>query len=183
MSNDIKYIEYVDVVDANNNIITQAPKDSVHAKNLLHRSSHILIAYKNTIFLQLRSKHKQQFPNQWDTSVAGHLIAGENYYQCAVRETQEEIGLTLTSLIEIDDIPASEHTGFEFIKLYLADFSTELDFPKLSLEPSEITTGGWFEISQIDHWFKTHPEAFAGCFDLIWASFITYLRSAKKSKL
>ena len=176
MSNNI---EYLDVVDDNNQIITQAPKDAVHNQNLLHRSSHILISYKNTIFLQLRSKLKQQFPNKWDTSVAGHLIAGEDYYQCAVRETQEELGFTVSKLQEIADIPASEHTGFEFIKLYLVDCSSSPTLPKFILEPSEITTGGWFAINDVDQWVKTDPNDFAGCFDLIWASFQSYFSAHK----
>lgn len=171
--------EYLDVVDSNNNVLYPAEKSAVHAQNLLHRASHIIVKYKNTVFLQLRCKSKQQFPNKWDVSCAGHVISGESYYSCATRELKEELGLIVNShlsqLIEIDNITASAQTGFEFIKLYLVDYSHLDIFPKLILQDTEITTGGWFEIGHITDWLKKHPDDFAGCFDLVWQSYLKYI--------
>ena len=55
--------EIIDVVDINDNIIGQSYRHEVHDKNLLHRSTHILV-FNNTgeLFLQKRSMNKDESP-------------------------------------------------------------------------------------------------------------------------
>lgn len=172
-------LEILDIVDKNNIIIGQETRENIHKNNLLHRSSHIFISYENLVFLQLRSANKRQFPNKWDSSAAGHLMLGEDYYTGAIRELKEELGIGPEStgssepiLKTIDnkfDIRASEYTGFEFIKIYKLNFNT---IPNITLGSAEITTGGWFDYNHINDWLKKHPENFAGCFDLIWQEYL-----------
>jgi 8-oxo-dGTP pyrophosphatase MutT (NUDIX family) len=35
------------------------------------------------------------YPNRWDVGAAGHVSAGEDYLDTAIRETGEEIGLAI----------------------------------------------------------------------------------------
>ena len=42
---------------------------------------------------------KNIYPLLWDVSVAGHIDAGETFFEAAIRECKEEIGLTLTPKI------------------------------------------------------------------------------------
>lgn len=178
MSNNKNYAakyakEILDVVDANNNIIGQANRQEIHDKNLMHRAAHIFVVYDNHVFLQLRSPHKPQFPNLWDTSAAGHVDHGESYTDTAIREVDEELGLKVspdsnndTAVIkDLGDLPATPENGFEFVKIYLLEYS---DRPLITINKDEIMAGGWFEISQVDDWLKTHPESFAGGFYEIW---------------
>jgi 8-oxo-dGTP pyrophosphatase MutT (NUDIX family) len=39
--------------------------------------------------------HEGNWPNLWDVSVAGHISAGEGPVEAALREAQEELGVTL----------------------------------------------------------------------------------------
>lgn len=159
--------EILDIVDENDKVISQGYKKNIHENHLLHRASHVIVSYKNYVFLQLRSKNKQQFPNKWDISAAGHVITQESYINCAIRELQEELGLTTSKqkLIEVNLLPASEKTGFEFIKIFHLEFYT---LPNITLQKKEISTGGWFDKSHVTFWLNQHPEDFAGCFNLIW---------------
>ncbi len=166
--------EILDIVDINNNIIGQASRLEIHKKNLMHRSAHIFVTHGNYVFLQLRSCHKKQFPNKWDTSAAGHVDSGETYIQAAIRELKEELAIDLntdhlsTKLEEVTDIPASKDNGFEFVKIFCINFTNK---PEISLAIDEITCGGWFETNHISYWVKKHPEHFAGGFNEIWHNF------------
>ncbi|MGN1310782.1 MAG: NUDIX domain-containing protein [Clostridia bacterium] len=53
------------------------------------------------ILIQQRSFYKESAKGKWDLSVGGHIRFGESEIQALIRETSEEIGITLT---EKDDI-------------------------------------------------------------------------------
>ena len=99
--------EYVDIW-SDEGIPTgeQRLKDEAHQKGLFHPTVHVwMYSRKGEILLQQRGKHKETFPGFWDVSVAGHVMAGEDILEAAVREVEEEIGLTINSsqLLKIDE--------------------------------------------------------------------------------
>lgn len=89
--------ELVDLVDADNTVIGVVARSRVHgAPALRHRAVHVLVYDdRGRLLLQKRSAGKEIQPGRWDTSVGGHLAAGESYPAAAVRETAEELGLTI----------------------------------------------------------------------------------------
>ena len=88
--------EIFEVVDADDRVIGQALRSECHGNpNLIHRVAHILVFNgRRQVLLQKRSMSKDIQPGRWDTSVGGHLMPGEGYQEAAVREAQEELGLT-----------------------------------------------------------------------------------------
>jgi len=73
-----------------------ALKSEAHKKGLFHATVHIwLFTSDEKIILQKRALSKKVFPGLWDISVAGHIVAGENVLNSAIREVKEEIGLQL----------------------------------------------------------------------------------------
>ena len=87
--------EIVDLVDENDNVTGTALRSDVHGNpSLVHRVAHVLVFNsKGELFLQKRSMNKDVQPGKWDTSVGGHLDSGELYYQAAIREMEEELGI------------------------------------------------------------------------------------------
>jgi isopentenyl-diphosphate delta-isomerase len=72
-------------------------KPDVHRDGDWHRAAHVwLVTPDQRVLLQRRAATKENWPNLWDVSVAGHISAGETAIDAAVREVQEELGLTLT---------------------------------------------------------------------------------------
>ena len=57
---------------------------------------------KIQILLQKRSEQKDSFPGCYDISSAGHIPAGDNYGQSAVRELKEELGIVVRESELID---------------------------------------------------------------------------------
>ena len=75
-----------------------ASRDFVHWRGLWHTTVHIWVAGKDdrgrpSLLLQLRSSDRRLYPSCWDISSAGHLPAGEDALNGAVREAGEELGL------------------------------------------------------------------------------------------
>lgn len=90
--------ELIDILDADGNLTgITAMKSEAHKMGLLHQTIHVWFYTKNgQVLIQQRAKNKDTHPLLWDVSVAGHIGAGEEIEISAIREVQEEIGLTIT---------------------------------------------------------------------------------------
>ena len=91
--------EYFDIVDQNGNPTGETIERNVaHANGIWHRTSHVwLLRLKDNklqILLQKRTMSKDSFPGCYDISRAGHIPAGVNFVSSALRELQEELGIT-----------------------------------------------------------------------------------------
>lgn len=71
----------------------------VHRDGDLHGTAHVWILRSLpegcAILLQKRSPGKDAYPGCWDISSAGHLPSGSGYLEIALRELQEELGLSV----------------------------------------------------------------------------------------
>ena len=159
--------EIFDVVDDQDQVVSQSTRAEIHEQGLLHRAVHIFVFNRRKdLLLQLRSRWKDNHPGVWDSSAAGHLDTGEAYSACATRELQEELGIEKESLVEIGKIAPSSATGGEFVTLYAAQYQGALRFPC-----SEIDAVQWFPLAVIEKWIKNRPSDFASGFIECWNLF------------
>ncbi|MDA8078860.1 MAG: NUDIX domain-containing protein [Nitrospiraceae bacterium] len=88
--------EILEVVDKEGNVIGQARRSVLHSDpELIHRVVHVLVFdSQSRLLLQKRSMSKDTAPGKWDTSVGGHVAPGEAVLRAALREMQEELGIT-----------------------------------------------------------------------------------------
>ena len=74
-------------------------RELVHRDGDLHGTSHVwLVRYRADrgsadVLLQKRSAHKDSFPGCYDISSAGHIPAGQDFRESALRELREELGV------------------------------------------------------------------------------------------
>ena len=153
-------MEFFDVIDENGNptgaIIS---RDEAHDKGILHRSVHIWVIREQNgmteVLLQKRSDNKESFPGMFDTSSAGHVSAGEDAVNSAVREMKEELGIVATSdqLQRIGTI----HIHYEKIfhgKLYRDNELAEVyvysgPAEEITLQASEVSEVRWFDPDEV----------------------------------
>lgn len=155
--------ELFDVVDEHNVVVRQEKRAVVHAGDLRHRAMH-LFAFnrRGDLFLQKRSILKDACPGLWDSSAAGHLDVGESYADCAVRELEEELGVS-AEVEKVAEIPAMKETGWEFVELFKCEHGGPFSFPC-----SEIEGGLFFPVAVIEDWVAARPEDFAPGFLECW---------------
>ena len=85
-------IEYIEVLDSG----VRKSKADVHRDGDWHRAAHVwVVTSDRRVMLQRRSPDKENYPDLWDVSCAGHLSAGETSVEAAVREAVEELGLAI----------------------------------------------------------------------------------------
>lgn len=166
MSNEV---EFFDVVDELDNVIGKATREEVHELGLLHRSAHLLVFNSiDQVLLQRRSTEKDTFPRMWCSSVSGHLDSGEDYDECVIRESLEEIGLKLRRVPErIFKIEACEGTGNEFSQVYRVK-----DEGPFSINKDEVSEIRWFDIADLNETTMRASGDFARPFAMVWSRFV-----------
>lgn len=176
--NDVENIgmESFPVVDKNDRWLRDAPRTEVHGNKLRHRAVHILLFNaKGDVFLQKRSRWKDRHPLLWDSSAAGHVSAGEEYDSAALRELDEELGVS-TELERITKLPASEQTGQEFIWLYCGRHEGPF-----RLAPLEIEHGEFFVPALVAEWIRARPNDFAPGFVACWDAYRNFKAGGRRN--
>lgn len=151
-------MEFLDIVNINDEVVGNATKEDVYKKNWCHRITHVLIFNdEGKMFLQKRSTTVSFCPNYWSTAVGGHVDTGEFYEQAALREYTEELGATSALEFIGKDFYTASNTPNKFITTFKTVFNGPF-YPN-SEEVSEITA---FDISEIKKMIATeekfHPE-------------------------
>lgn len=131
--------EYIDIADKHGNPTGKSElKSVIHQKGYYHHTAHIWFYTKdNEVLLSQRSAKKTICPLMWDVSVAGHIDAGETPKQAAIRETKEEIGL---SILETELKPIGIFPCFQSYKNGINDNEFHNTFKCLLTAPFSILT-------------------------------------------
>ena len=165
--------EFLNLIDETDHIIDKSkPRSLVHRDGDLHAAVHIWVIRRRDmgiyVLLQKRSHLKKIAPDCYDVSAAGHVTQNGEFRSTAVRETAEEIGLTvqredlqliglLENHYEKDDIHDNE---IRAVYLYNGD----VDEDSLVLQESEVAEVCWAELDEVLTIMKN--EDFPNCLDL-----------------
>ena len=160
--------ELLNVVDDNDVIIDTLTRGEIHSKNFKHRSIHLLVFDSaGRVYLQKRSLKKDNNPGLWDSSVSGHVDAGESYNDCVIREAEEEIGLVLTDVPEkLFKLDACSATGNEFTWIYRC-----VSEGPFVINIDEIDYCEWFTEDAVDQWLEEDSSTMARSAQLIWRTY------------
>ena len=168
MTNNQTSQELLDVVDEKDRVTGVKTRGEIHALGLMHRAVHILVFNNNgELFVQKRSMSKDNNPGLWDSSAAGHVDSGEDYYDCAVRELGEELGISVTTPLEqLFRLAASRITDMEhcIVYRYISDGPFEL-------EAEEIDEGAWISDTEMDRRVSEDDPTQTRALLLIWKIF------------
>lgn len=93
---------------------------------------------------QKRVSSKKVFPDMWDVSCGGCVDAGETSQEGAVRETKEELAITLPA----DILPSlTVHFNYGFDDVYCVTMDVDINDVKLQAE--EVSEVQWLTKAQI----------------------------------
>jgi len=134
-------------------------KNKIHKDGKYHKEvALILLNNKGKILLQKRASTKKIEPNKWAWH-GGHVIAGETNIEAIIRETKEELGITLFEnelklLVKLkrDKLPNRQYTiaYYSICNLNIDDFKIQKE------ELSEIK---WFDFKEFKNMiYNNHPD-------------------------
>lgn len=130
----------------------------VHRDGSPHGTAHIWIVRKNEkgshdVLLQKRSATKDSYPGCYDISSAGHVEAGHEYLETAVREMGEELGLSVVpEQLQFvgfhygyceDVFYGKVFRDYEISSVYV--YEEPVDIEKLRLQKEEVECVCWMD--------------------------------------
>lgn len=157
-----RQMEMFDIIDEDGNKTGMIKERGVaHREGALHATAHIWIARENRksgydILLQKRSACKDSHPGCYDISSAGHISAGDEVLESALRELKEELGIEAgpEDLQEIG-IQYKNYEGEFYGKPFrdnqrstLFLYKKPVDIEKLILQESEIESVIWMDYKE-----------------------------------
>lgn len=152
-------LELFDVLDDNfEETGMTRERTAVHETGTCHKTSHVWVYRKKTsgfdVLLQKRSENKDSFPGYYDISSAGHIRAGDEYLESALRELEEELGICARSnelkMVGVHNgMSEMEFYGRKFINnehsmVYVYD-GTDIDISSLKLQKEEVESVKWID--------------------------------------
>lgn len=153
--------EYFDIVDENGNPTGETiERKEAHRKGILHRTAHVWIARRQNgrveLLLQKRCQDKDSFPGCYDISSAGHIPAGADYIESALRELKEELGIDATGdmlkecgfhRMHFDDVfHGEEFIDNQLAKVYLMWLDREAE--EFTVQVEEIDSVMWIDFEE-----------------------------------
>lgn len=163
-------MEYFDIVDEQGlptgEIIERSEAHRIGAR---HRTAHVWILRfhegRPQALMQKRSMNKDSFPGRWDTSSAGHIPAGCEPLESALRELKEELGIEAApdELRFIGTFRNQYEKEFhgrcfrdnEYANIFVYEKPVEKE--DLTLQASELEDADWFDWDKVLEAGHTRP--------------------------
>ena len=150
-------------------------REKCHKEGLWHKAVALfIINSKGQVLLQKRSSKKKMWPNMWDITGGGHVLAGEFGFQAIIREMKEELGIDLekndTTFIgsAISTNIKGDIINNHFNEFYIVN--KDVDESKLKLDPDEVSEVTWVEKNEIIKRVKNNFDGITdkeGCWEYL----------------
>ncbi len=158
--------EYIGKIESRNNC---------HTKGLWHKAvAMFIINSEGQVLLQKRSANKKMWPNMWDITAGGHVLAGEFGFQSIIREAEEELGISLNKN-DITFVGSSISTNVQgdivnnhFNEFYIVN--KDIDETTLKLQEEEVSEVKWVDKNEIIERIKDNCNGITakeGCWEYL----------------
>lgn len=140
--------EWIPLVDEQGRITGKAPRSQVHnGSKLLHPVVHLhVINHNKAILVQKRTMSKLIQPGKWDTTVGGHISAGETLEQALKKEAFEEIGLVDFSAKMVKSYKWESDVEAELVYMFIT-----YDFKNFKVQSEEVEEARFWTKKQIEN--------------------------------
>jgi len=164
-------IEYVILVDENDQEIGSMEKQEAHEKGLLHRAFSVFVFNENKeLLLQQRALTKYHSAGLWTNTCCSHPRIGETIEQAAHRRLTEEMGFDCELITKTSFIykTAFENglTEHEFDHVLVGNFNGEISF-----NPTEVKNFKWINLEELQIDLLQNNQNYTAWFKIIFDNF------------
>jgi len=173
--------EMFDIVDENDHPTGRlTTKEESHKKGYPHRVAAVLVFRENG---KLLVQEHRLINRLLDHSVGGHVDAGETYYEAAVRETKEELGLE-AKLEEVAlGVPTpvkDPRPEFQNIIHTYGVYKTVVPDSWQFKETEEVDSLIEMDLGQAINLMNSHPERFLNGFFITLTAYLKHIGDNRK---
>ena len=170
-------MEYVVLVDENDNEIGQMEKQAAHIDPHLHRAFSIfLFNSKGELLMQQRALSKYHSPGLWTNTCCSHPRAGETLDDATSRRLMEEMGMNCEMhevYTFIYKAPVGEGlTEHEFDHVFIGQSD---DIPVVNHE--EVESWKYMSIIDLKDDIQLHPEQYTEWFKITFEEMLHHAKS------
>jgi 8-oxo-dGTP pyrophosphatase MutT (NUDIX family) len=164
-------VEYFDVVDRSDNPTGElTTKQEAHQKMIPHRCAAVFVVDPKTkkLWVQVRVDDGGLF----DHTVGGHVSAGEDYRAAALREMEEEIGITGVELEKItESLYSDEGVCIHIFGVYLISAPSAWEFvPNEEVKKLEL-----YDVAELAEDMQINPQLYTGGFISTMKEYLKHL--------
>ena len=162
-----------DIVDENGKPTGETvERKTAHSEGIRHRTAHVWIVRKSDegaeVLLQKRAMNKDSFPGRYDTSSAGHIQAGDEPEESAIRELHEELGIKAS----VDDLQFVDTFVIQYEKEFYGKmfkdseiafvyvYTKPVNIDELTLQKEELDGVEWFNLEYVYEECRKHNQKF-----------------------
>ena len=153
------------IVDDDDNIVGEMQLFDAMAAGKNLRVSHILVISSQGLMLLQQRGPNIMAPNLWNAAAAGHVDAGDTYESTAVKELEEEMGLT-TSAEQLNylgkiHMPVKSDNG-DHAKFHVG-YWVQND-GEVHPDPEEVSDYKWVSVEELEAAITKNPSDFTEAF-------------------
>ena len=129
-------------------------RENCHKYGFWHKAvAMFMINSKGQVLLQKRSANKKLWPNMWDMTAGGHVLAGEFGFEAIIREIQEELGIEINKndILFIGSAVSTNIKG-DIINRHFNEYyiiNKDVDEKTLNLQIEEVADIKWFDKDEV----------------------------------
>ncbi len=162
--------EYLDIVDKDDNIIGKDTRNNIWNRGLERNVKVVNILIfnsKNELLLPKRSMNRKIFPGCYDFSCGEHVMAGEKYYDAAVRGLREELGIKNANPTKLGKLTPKENVRC-FMEVYKFTYNDEIN----NYDKDGIDSLLWHDLDIVKQMIKKDETKFKADFQVVLDWFI-----------
>ena len=137
--------EVVALVDEHGHVVGSAPRSVVRRDNLRHAATAVLVRDPaRRIYLHRRTETKDWAPGHWDIAAGGVIALGEQPDESALRELEEELGITGVELVALGSHLYEDESTRCFEHIYEVTWDGAVRH-----QPEEVAEGCWVTFGEL----------------------------------
>jgi isopentenyldiphosphate isomerase len=153
------------VVDEDDSVVGHLPMPEAYRQGKILRVVHVVVLNNSRQVLLQKRGPSVMSPGLWQESASGHVDWGDDYHQTAVKELEEEMGISGIELREMDYFFRQESPEYHNIKRFHKVFLGRHEGP---VHPNdEVGDYQWIDLHDLATWVRDKPSDFTPSIDRI----------------